>query len=147
MIYSGDRGSMRDVFFNAWEKHDNGQVLEPMDAMILRVIEMHPEYKKIVSNRRKNRDRDHFPEAGDTNPFFHMGMHMTVLEQIGSDQPPGVRACFEAVLSRVGDEHDATHVVIECLSEWLAQAQAPGGQQLDPADYLTRLKRIAGPSI
>jgi len=137
---------MRDVFFSAWEKHANGEVLAPMEAMILQVIELHPEYKKIVSNRRKNRDRDHFPEAGDTNPFFHMGMHLTVLEQIGNDQPAGIRACFDAVLSRVGNEHDATHVVIDCLSEWLAEAQ-PGGQQLDPSEYLVRLKRVAGLTI
>ncbi len=130
---------MRDVFFNAWSKHENGEVMEPMDSMIVSVITLHPEYQKIVSNPRKNRDRDHFPEAGDTNPFFHMGMHLTVMEQVGSDQPVGVRSCYQALAKRFGNEHDAAHAVIECLSEWLAE-----GEPLDQSVYLTRLKSVAG---
>jgi hypothetical protein len=60
---------------------------------------------------------------GETNPFLHMGMHIAIKEQLSIDQPAGVRARFERLLKKTGNEHTAMHHTMECLAEMIWQAQ------------------------
>jgi len=65
-----------------------------------------------------------FPvEGGRENPFLHLSMHLSLEEQISIDQPPGVRALFEALRLRLGDRHGAAHEAMECLGEIVWRAQ------------------------
>ena len=43
-------------------------------------------------------------ERGQSNPFLHLSMHLSIAEQISIDQPSGIRAAFSVpVLDRVGN--------------------------------------------
>ena len=65
-------------------------------------------------------------KAGETNPFLHLMMHLTIEEQISIDQPPGIRAHFQRLTEHYQSEHDAQHKMMECLGEMLWQAQRNG---------------------
>jgi hypothetical protein len=77
---------------------------------------------------------------GETNPFLHMAMHLSLEEQVSIDQPRGVKAEFERLVKVTGSRHDASHAAIECLGEMLWRAQRDGAAP-DAIAYLECLKR------
>lgn len=102
------------------------------------IIELHPDYQAALENPDKVIDRDYSPEGGQSNPFLHMGLHLAVRDQLATDRPPGIRAAFNAVVKRVGTQHDAEHQVIECLAETMWEAQRTSR----PPDELVYLQRV-----
>ncbi len=73
-------------------------------------------------------------------------MHLAIEEQLSIDQPPGIRAAFQALAVRAGSEHDAMHETMECLGRvlWEAQrgAMPADAQEINDA-YLACLRRRA----
>jgi hypothetical protein len=67
-------------------------------------------------------------------------MHLSIAEQLSIDQPPGIRAAYQALAQRLGDEHAAHHQVMECLGEMIWSAQRNGLPQ-DAAAYLDCIRR------
>jgi hypothetical protein len=86
-------------------------------------------------------ERNYTPEQGQSNPFLHMGMHLAIREQAGTDRPPGIRAIHAALAQRLGDPHEAEHRMIECLGEALWNAQRAGTAP-DEAAYVAALRRL-----
>ena len=80
------------------------------------------------------------PEAGHTNPYLHMGLHIAIREQTAIDRPQGIRAICERRAGARG-AHDAEHAMIDCLAETLWEAQR-GNQDPDDASYLRRLRKL-----
>lgn len=87
--------------------------------------------------------QEYFPEMGETNPFLHMSLHLSILEQLSIDQPPGILAAYQALLNKHGDEHPAQHDLMDCLAETIWQAQRDRAAP-DGAKYLERLQAVAG---
>ena len=125
---------------DVWQKIQQNLVLEPMEALIADIIEIHPEYHALLVTGEDIRQQDFSPEQGQTNPFLHMGMHITLREQAGTDRPPGVRAIHQKLVSRQG-EHEAEHAMMECLGQVLWNAQR-NNQPPDEAAYLDCLKKL-----
>src|SRR3990172_10467805 len=98
-----------------------------MEALALDVILLHPEYHAVLGEPERYRDREYFPELGETNPFLHMSLHVALEEQLSIDQPPGIAALLRALAERRGDRHDALHQAIECLAETVWRGQREGG--------------------
>ncbi len=70
-----------------------------------------------------------------------MGLHLAIREQVATDRPAGIAAIFNALLIRIGDNHEAEHKVLECLAETLWEAQ--GANVIpDEAAYLGRLRQL-----
>lgn len=122
-MYGTDRARLREVFFNAWRRHRAGQPLEGIERLVIEVARRHPEYQRLLEDPDAQTDRDYNPALGETNPFLHLGMHIAIEEQLSIDQPRGVREHYERLKLRLADEHAAQHVMMECLSEMLWQAQ------------------------
>ena len=102
------------------------------------MIAQHPEYHETVETN--DPDAEFLPEGGQSNPFLHMGLHLSIREQVATDRPGGIRAVFEQLASRLGDELEAEHRMMECLAEalWISQRdQIPPDEQA----YLARLRR------
>ncbi|MDO0577881.1 DUF1841 family protein, partial [Escherichia coli] len=70
--------------------------------------------------------RDYTPESGQSNPFLHLSMHLSISEQVSVDQPRGIRAAYEALAQRLDSPHEAQHQVMECLGQMLWTAQRTG---------------------
>ena len=114
--------------------------MTPLESMTLDVALLHPEYHAMFDQPDKYLDRDYPPELGEINPFLHMSLHLAVNEQLSIDQPPGIRAAYERLLRKTGDEHAARHALLECLAETIWQAQRLAATP-DPDLYIDCLKR------
>jgi hypothetical protein len=143
MLYGNDRRELREVFFRAWHKHRQGQPLEGAENVIVAVALRHPEYHALLDRPEHHTERDYFPELGETNPFLHMALHVTIEEQLAINQPPGIRARYHALVQLAADEHAAQHRVMDCLGESLWQA-GRSGTPPDAGAYLACLARLSG---
>jgi len=129
------------MFFKAWDKHKNQQILEPLESLVVSIIQLHPEYHAVIENPEASQDKDYFPEMGDTNPFLHMGLHIAIREQLSIDQPPGIKAQYNRLLSKHQDEHTVEHMMIDCLAQAIWEAQR-NHTMPDNANYLSCLKSL-----
>lgn len=138
MIFGQDRNELRKMYADAWRKHSKKQVLSPLETQIARAVADHPEYQGAVT---QDLEREFTVETGETNPFLHMGLHLSIREQVGTDRPEGIASVFKRISRKVGDTHDAEHRMIDCLAETLWEAQSKN-QVPDEAQYLERLRRL-----
>jgi hypothetical protein len=139
-MFSPSRDQARRFFFDTWAKHRAGVPLEGLETTVLAVLLLHPEYHQLLDDRDRNLERDFGPEQGDLNPFLHLSLHLAIEEQLSIDQPPGIAEAYRKLAARMGDEHDARHVVLECLGETIWNAQR-SGVSLDGRAYLECVKR------
>lgn len=140
-FHDESRDQLRLAYLEAWRRRRDGLPLEPLQAQIADVIELHPEYRAVLEQGDSVLDRDYSPESGQSNPFLHMGLHLAVRDQLATDRPAGIRSAFGDVVRRAGDVHAAEHQLIECLAETLWEAQR-AGLPPDESAYLTRVKRL-----
>ena len=134
------RDEVRQVYLGVWHKIQQQLVLEPMEALIADVIEIHPEYHALLAASDDIKQQEFTPEQGQTNPFLHMGMHITLREQAGTDRPAGIRAIHQKLVSKNGT-HEAEHAMMECLGQTLWNAQR-NNQPPDEAAYLDCLRKL-----
>jgi hypothetical protein len=139
-MFNPSRREARQFLFAAWNKYKKSAPLTALESVALDVIALHPEYHAIFDDEARYLERDYLPEFGETNPFLHLNLHLAIAEQISIDQPAGIRAAYERLRSKTGDEHAALHAVLECLAETMWQAQRSGGA-LDGSAYLDCLAR------
>jgi hypothetical protein len=125
-MFTPDRAQARRFFFDTWRKLRSGEPLEGLERVAAAVILLHPEYHALLDASDRHLDRDFSPEAGDTNPFLHLSLHLAVEEQLSIDQPIGIRAAYDRLLGHLGDEHAAKHRLLECLGEMIWHAQRRG---------------------
>ena len=122
-MFNPSRDQVRQFFFDTWTKFRAGQPLTDLEAMAAEHIGRHPEYHAVLEQPERYRDRDWPPELGETNPFLHLSMHLSIGEQLSIDQPTGVKARYLALAERLGDAHAAQHAVMDCLAEMVWRAQ------------------------
>jgi hypothetical protein len=134
------RDEVRQVYLNVWHKLQHDQLLEPMEALIAEVIELHPEYHALLEDGEASVQNDFTPEQGQTNPFLHMGMHIALREQADSNRPSGIQAVYQKLAARRG-RHEAEHAMMECLGQVLWQAQRDATEP-DQLAYLDCLKKL-----
>ena len=123
MLFSQDRVTLRKMYFDCWQKAQGQQTVEPLEQQVVAVILDHPEYHTMLAQPDRYLDQDYLPEFGETNPFLHMGLHLSIREQVSNDRPHGIQACFLTLQSTGKKPHDIEHDMIDCLAEslWLAQ--------------------------
>lgn len=142
-MYGRNRNELRQAWLDAWRKHRAGLPLEPLERLIAAVILEHPEYHALLDRPDAAMERDYAPEAGETNPFLHMGMHIALHEQIATNRPAGVAAIHQRLSRRAGDAHAAEHRMMDALGETLWEAQRNNAPP-DEQRYLERLEQLAG---
>ena len=115
--------------------------MEGAETIAASLIAEHPEYHTLLENPEVAVEHEFSPESGQTNPFLHLSLHLAIADQISIDQPPGVRAAYQALRQRL-EVHDAEHALLECLGEALWRAQQNGGA-IDAELYLENVRRTA----
>lgn len=134
------RDEIRQIYLDVWQKMQKQQLLEPMEAIIADIIQIHPEYHKLLAKGEDARDQDFLPEQGETNPFLHMGMHIALREQANTDRPVGFNEIYQKLVHKQG-LHDAEHAMMECLAEALWHSQKDN-MPFDELAYMRSLKAI-----
>jgi hypothetical protein len=139
-LFNPSRDEVRDFFFDAWAKFKQQLPLSDLEKIGVSVMHMHPEYHAILNNAEQFKQQSYFPEMGETNPFLHMSLHLSILEQISINQPTGIATIYTALKNKHQDEHTAQHDILDCLAEtiWLAQRNNTG---LDAEHYLQLLEQ------
>jgi hypothetical protein len=143
-LYNPSRDQVRQFFFDSWAKFKQQLPLTDLEKIAIDVIQMHPEYHVILDAPERYMQQQYFPEMGETNPFLHMSLHLSVIEQINIDQPIGIRAIYDQLCKRhqnLGPDesrHQALHALVECLAETIWQSQR-NNTPLDSASYLALL--------
>lgn len=115
--------------------------MEPMEEIVAKIIQQHPEYHSMLEQHDLALDQDFPPEAGQSNPFLHMSMHIGLHDQISTDRPAGIAAAYLKLLARIGDAHQADHLVMECLGRMLWEAQRRNSIP-DEEGYLECVKQL-----
>ncbi|WP_020201418.1 MULTISPECIES: DUF1841 family protein [Cupriavidus] len=141
-MFNPSREEVRRFFCEAWQKQRAGSVLTPLEAIAVDWIGEHPEYQDLLADTEGALGQDYTPEGGQTNPFLHLAMHLSIAEQVSIDQPPGIRGAYEALARRLDSPHEAHHQVMECLGEMLWQAQR-SGLPPDGEQYIAAVQRRA----
>jgi hypothetical protein len=135
------RSELRAAYVAAWRKHREQKPMEPLEAQLADVIAAHPEYHRVLEEGEASLHRDWTPEQGESNPFLHMGLHLAVRDQIGTDRPRGIRAVFEKLAANRASPHEAEHEMIECLAQALWDAQR-SGRPPDEQAYLAKVRGL-----
>ena len=139
-MFNPSREQVRQFFFDAWRKQRAREPLAGLEPVAVDIIGLHPEYHALLQDPGAIQERQYLPEAGDSNPFLHLSMHLAIEEQLSIDQPPGIRRELARLAARLGDRHAACHEIMECLAATLWRAQRDGTQP-DALAYLECLKR------
>lgn len=142
-FHDQDRSSLRQSYLTAWRKHRDGVPMEPLEHQIATVVAQHPEYQPVIEGAADALARDYSPESGQSNPFLHMGLHLAIREQVGTDRPAGIAAIHAALSRSLGSAHEAEHRMMECLGAALWTSQRTGLPP-DEAAYLESLRRLPG---
>jgi len=139
-MFGQNRQQLRQMYHDVWQKSQAGEALSALESMVAQVISEHPEYHKIFNNEA-SLQQEYFVEDGETNPFLHMGLHISLHEQISTDRPAGIRQAYQQLQAKFANAHETEHHMMECLTEslWLAQRN---NQPPSESDYLTALKKL-----
>lgn len=141
-LYNPSRDQARQFLFDAWAKFKQHQTLTDLQKIAVDVIQMHPEYHTVLNSPERYMHQQYFPEMGETNPFLHLSLHLSVIEQISINQPIGIREIYQK-LQQHNDTHIAYHHLTDCLAETIWQAQH-NNQPMDSESYLNLLKQKIG---
>jgi hypothetical protein len=101
---------------------------------------MHPEYQHLFQNPEKAQDQDYFQTLGETNPFLHLGLHLTILEQLSLNQPQGITDLYQQSVLRFGEPHQAHHCLMNSLAIGLNELLS-NQKPFDEAAYLERIRK------
>lgn len=125
-MFTPSQHDVRRFFCETYRKQRANEILTPLEAIARDWIVQHPEYGDALSDTDVALAADYSVERGQSNPFLHLSMHLSIAEQISIDQPRGIRAAFTALAQRLGSEHDAHHQMMECLGEMIWASQRSG---------------------
>ena len=132
-----DRSKQRKILAKSWQRYKSKDKLEPLEHQLAKIIESHPEYQDII----KNLEDEYFPEQGKTNPFLHINLHLSLQDQLSLDQPKGIQKINNALLTKMKDDHQVEHIMMEQIAEMIFISQKYN-KPMDLQNYLESLKKL-----
>lgn len=141
-MFNPSKDDVRRFFCEAWAKHRSALPLTPLEAIAVDWIAQHPEYHKVLSDLESALARDYSVAQGQSNPFLHLSMHLSMEEQVSIDQPVGIRDALAQLATKLGDRHAAMHEAMEALGEmiWISQRN---GTPMDGQAYVDAVRKRA----
>jgi hypothetical protein len=118
-LFNPSRDEVRRFFVDTWRKVLERLPLTPMEMLARDRMLLHPEYHPLLNAGESSLEHEFTPETGQTNPFLHLSLHLAIAEQLQIDQPQGLRSAYQQLVSAGHSEHEAEHVILDCLAETL----------------------------
>lgn len=139
MLYGNDREQIRFYYYEAWQKYLKNQSLNELESIIVEVIQQNPEFQYLfeADAYKLNQNFDNH----QVNPFWQMGLHIAIKEQIKSDRPLGIRQIYHQLKQHYESAHKAENIMIHYLEQILIQSQQTG-MQPDEYHYLRKLYQL-----
>lgn len=139
-MFNPSQQDVRLFFCETYRKSRSKEILTPLEAIAADWINLHPEYADILNDAETALQANYSIDQGQSNPFLHLSMHLSIAEQVSIDQPSGVKAAFLKLSYKYQSEHEAHHQMMECLGEMIWNAQRTG-QPPDGDAYMESLKK------
>ena len=141
-MFAPSQNDVRRFFCDAFAKRRDGRPMTAMEVLAADWIAQHPEYDTDLADVDAALAAVFDVEAGRTNPFLHLSMHLSISEQVAIDQPRGIKQAYELLAARLGSAHEAQHEVMECLGEMMWTSQR-SGLPPDGEKYIDCVRRRA----
>jgi len=141
LLFNTDRAELRERYFHAFSKFQNGENLAPLEKKIVTLIQEHPEYHAFFANPNQSRDAVFSAEQDEVNPFLHLGLHLSLQEQVTTNRPKGITAIYRDLVQNFGDTHHAEHHMMEILANSLWQ-EMNEKSFFDEKNYIKQLKKL-----
>ena len=141
-MFTPSQADVRRFFCSVHTKTAAGKPLEAIEIIASQWIEKHPEYHADFSDGEAALEKMYDVEAGKTNPFLHLSMHLSISEQCSIDQPRGIRQAVELLAAKRNSLHDAHHEAMDCLGQMVWESQR-AGRPPDGAAYIECVRRRA----
>ncbi|MGB7184687.1 MAG: DUF1841 family protein [Burkholderiaceae bacterium] len=125
-MFDPSQHDVRRFFCGSWRKHLERQVMTEMEMLAAHWIEQHPEYHDDFADEERALSADYSVENGQTNPFLHLSMHISIAEQVSINQPPGITSAMAKLAAKLDSEHHAAHELMECLGQVVWESQRSG---------------------
>src|SRR5687767_333842 len=118
MLNPSTPAQVRSFFYHAWQKYKNKDTnTSALENLACECILIHPEYNKILEDPYCIDKKFSMQE----NPFLHLSMHLSIIEQVKINQPHGIQEIFNKLITKYS-YHEAIHIIIECLQQVLINA-------------------------
>ncbi|MBA3058950.1 MAG: DUF1841 family protein [Gammaproteobacteria bacterium] len=134
-MFSPSQADVRRFICSIYAKAQAGQPMEAIETLASLWMDEHPEYHAEFADVDAALAGMQTVEEGQTNPFLHLSMHLSISEQCSIDQPRGIRQAVELLTHRLDSLHLAHHEVMECLGQMIWESQR-AGRPPDGASYI-----------
>ncbi|MDP2820475.1 MAG: DUF1841 family protein [Polaromonas sp.] len=141
-MFTPSQPDVRRFFCSVYIKTRAGQPMEAIEIIASQWLEEHPEYHADFVDADAALAKIYQVEAGKTNPFLHLSMHLSISEQCSIDQPRGIRQAVELLAARRNSLHHAHHEAMDCLGQMVWESQR-AGRPPDGAAYIDCVQRHA----
>lgn len=141
-MFTPSQADVRRFFCSVYAKSRTGQTLEAIEIIASQWMEEHPEYHADFADADAALEKMYDVEAGNTNPFLHLSMHLSISEQCSIDQPRGIRQAVELLTARRNSLHEAHHETMDCLGQMVWESQR-AGRPPDGEAYIACVQRRA----
>ena len=125
-MFSPSQSDVRRFFCSVYAKAKAGQPLEAIETIASLWIDEHPEYHANLADVDLALGAMLKAEEGQSNPFLHLSMHLSISEQCSIDQPRGIRQAVELLTHQRNSLHVAHHEAMECLGNMIWESQRAG---------------------
>lgn len=142
-MFNPSPADVRTFFCQTYAKARTGVALEAIETIAIQWMDDHPEYHAVFADLDAALAGIGKPEPeGQTNPFLHLSMHLSITEQCSIDQPRGIRQAVELLTHKHNSLHRAHHDAMECLGKMLWESQR-AGRSPDGESYVACVQRHA----
>ena len=141
-MFNPSQEDVRRFFCTVHAKSRNAQPMDAIETLAGQWIAEHPEYHADLQDQEAAIKHVYPADKGQTNPFLHLSMHLSISEQCSIDQPRGIRQAVELLTHKRQSLHLAHHEAMDCLGTMLWESQR-AGRPPDGQAYIDCVQRHA----
>ncbi len=141
-MFNPSQEDVRRFFCSVYAKSRSAQPMDAIETLAGQWIAEHPQYHADLSDQDAAISRVYPEGSGQTNPFLHLSMHLSISEQCSIDQPRGIRQAVELLTHKRQSLHLAHHEAMDCLGTMLWESQR-AGRPPDGQAYIDCVQRNA----
>jgi hypothetical protein len=141
-MFNPSQADVRRFFCSVYAKAKANTALEAIETIAAQWMDEHPEYAADFADEAHALRTMGEVKEGQTNPFLHLSMHLSISEQCSIDQPRGIRQAVELLTHKRNSLHQAHHETMECLGQMLWESQQ-SGRPPDGNAYIACVQRHA----
>ncbi len=141
-MFNPSQSDVRRFFCAVYAKWLVKETMDGIETIAALWIAEHSEYHDDLSNAETAVAKDYTVDAGRTNPFLHLSMHLSISEQCSIDQPRGIQAAIESLTAKLDSLHNAHHIAMEALGSMMWESQR-SGQAPNGETYIESIKKAA----